>query len=354
MRVKMKSLKFKILGHSVIFLSLLTFFYSSEAEANCVVQNTNANLGTYPSTQVENGQVESIPFSSGLNCTGLATVASATYLKYVVNNVSSSLVNINDPQKTIPLEVYERFTTSFTNDGTPVRVTNSYTESIKAITLLSLFFGPDGNLSMFATVPVQGTKIVPGTYRGTLTITWFYSIPALAILGLGNFYESPGFDRPLLGIGDPEWGSGITSTMTIELTVDRDCSLLVTPINFGTAPFAQKFNPVTNTLQIRCSAGTPYSVGLSNGSSGVAPRTMINQTDSSKKLAYEIYKANTIERWGNLGSERWHSDDATRNSEVYDGSTYQEYDATAKILDSNSNALPSGTYKDNVIVEVEF
>ena len=81
---------------------------------------------------------------------------------------------------------------------------------------------------------------------------------------------------------------------------------------------------------------------------------MINQTDSSKKLAYEIYKANTIERWGNLGSERWHSDDATRNSKVYDGSTYQEYDATAKILDSNSNALPPGTYKDNIIVEVEF
>ena len=110
---------------------------------------------------------------------------------------------------------------------------------------------------------------------------------------------------------------------------------------------------MTGTVQITCSAETPYSVGLSDGQNFDQTRRMLN-TIGSGYLPYEIYKNTTTDRWGHLGTERWSSADATLNPGKYDGSAAQGYAYTAKIIDDGSNPSVVGTYKDTLTIEVAF
>lgn len=89
-------------------------------------------------------------------------------------------------------------------------------------------------------------------------------MPAVAIVGIGVFFESPGFRRGALGIGF-NWGSGADSLGSLSITVLPDCRILAQDVNFGTAAFASKLEPVQSSMGIRCSVNTPYYVSLNNG-----------------------------------------------------------------------------------------
>ena len=126
-------------------------------------------------------------------------------------------------------------------------------------------------------------------------------------------------------------------------------------MNLGTAAFADAFVPVQTSMGIRCSAKTPYNVGLNNGLNPRSrPQRAMKSETRNNYLRYEIYKNSSTERWGSNGSERWSSANATTNPGNYDAKNQQGYSFTTKILETNSDNLPAGKYSDTVTVQVEF
>ena len=101
------------------------------------------------------------------------------------------------------------------------------------------------------------------------------------------------------------------------------------------------------TINVVCSKGSTYTVGLSNGSyySGTT-RQMASGTN---RLAYDIYKGTTTtNRWGPSGSDRWSS----ANSTSLNADTVTQL-YTAQIL-TTQNTPAAGNYSDSVVVDVAF
>jgi spore coat protein U-like protein len=142
--------------------------------------------------------------------------------------------------------------------------------------------------------------------------------------------------------------------VNIELRVENDCIIQAPQLDFGTAPLAGSFNPVTRTIQIRCSARRRLYGGARQRQppSRVAVRRMAN---GSNYLAYEIYKsAVSPDRWGMLGAGSGApARAADLNPGVYNSLTNQSYTYRA-VIDPAQTTPPAGNYSDTVRIDVEF
>src|SRR5690606_18069054 len=132
------------------------------------------------------------------------------------------------------------------------------------LVVISFFSGPNSSIPFYIRVN-ENTNLVPGTYKGQFAVKWFWHIPYLGIGGVSLYYNSPNLKTHWLTGNITDWGTGQDATINIELIVEKDCKINAQNINFGTAPLVSKFKPVTGTVQITCSAQTPYTVGLSDG-----------------------------------------------------------------------------------------
>ncbi len=86
-----------------------------------------------------------------------------------------------------------------------------------------------------------------------------------------------------------------TATFQVTATVAATCSATTTNLGFGTYTGAQIDQ--TNTIDVTCTNGTTYTVGLNNGANYSAPnRRMTNGTNF---LNYDLYNdAPGGTRWG--------------------------------------------------------
>lgn len=308
----------------------------------CSTYTSGALLGPVSSFQVPS--IGEQIMSGGLSCEIIANLLSTQYIKYKVMDIPAALIHENGINQA---KIIIR-------DSQNTILSNDFEKDLSEWDWLSIFGGPDNSIPFKITVN-ETTNLKPGVYKGVLKMKWYYHIGAIGIGGVNLWtYHSPGtLWLPLAGL--VRWGTGEDSNVPLQLIVEKDCNINAQNINFGKAPLVSKFNPVTGTVQITCSAETPYSVGLSDGQNFDQTRRMLN-TIGSGYLPYEIYKNTTTtpERWGHLGTERWSSADATLNPGKYDGSAAQGYAYTAKIIDDGSNPSVVGTYKDTLTIEVAF
>ncbi|EPG40842.1 Csu type fimbrial protein [Acinetobacter colistiniresistens] len=335
---------YKTLLGSSLFLSLMSL--GSWAHADCNVSSSgNVTIAQIPSIALTESGIQSSQFSAGLQCTGFSLgVGNKTYLKYRVDQMPVNYVNS---------QTGDTLTANYLDtDNKPI--TRGREVDMSQTSLINFFNGPDGSIPFYVRIPA-GQTVSPGTYLAEtpFKVKWYYSVPALAIIGFGSFYESPGFKRPGI-FSSLNWGSGRDSSINLKIEVKSDCRISTSDVNFGTAAFAAAFEPVKTSMGVRCSAKTPYYVSLNNG---LYPRSgnqrAMKSESSNHYLTYDIYKNSTTERWGS-NSERWSSASATTNAGNYDGKTQQGYAFTAKILESNPDNLPAGTYRDTVTIQVEF
>jgi spore coat protein U-like protein len=234
-------------------------------------------------------------------------------------------------------------------------VSTGVERDLSEFAVLSLLFGGP-NKSVPFKVKVQSTiGLKPGVYTANMNIKWFYHVNAVGLLGIGLItYDSPGFLLNLIGLlGVANWGTGTSVTIPLTLTVEEDCIISTNNINFGSAAFTSQFNPVTGTVQIKCSAQTPYNVGLSDGNHFNVTRRL-KHSSQDIFIGYEVYKNSTTNRWGVLNTERWNSDAATANPSNYDAVTQQSYSFTSKILNPSNTVFPEGIYSDILQVDVRF
>lgn len=278
--------------------------------------------------------------SAGLACDVSLAVLTAHYVRLRTESLSSVLTGPGG--LTVP------FVASTTANGPSLVVNNTLDLSSTAI--LTLFAGQNSTVPLFIrTSPTANLRA--GTYTGTIGLRWFYSVCSVGIAACLSFSNSPGLVRPLLG-APTNWGQGVAVTVTVELIVQNDCIINAPSVSFGTAPLISSFNPVSRTIQIRCSAGAQYSVGLNDGANSLAGvRRMRSGTNY---LSYDLYKTSTgTQRWGSVGTARRSSETADTNPQIYNSSTNQGYDYRAVILPGQTTP-PPGTYTDTIQLDVTF
>jgi spore coat protein U-like protein len=195
------------------------------------------------------------------------------------------------------------------------------------------FFNATGTLPIsIRTLP--GAQMAAGTYKSTITVNWTWRL-CTAGLGPVCIYDQ----------------GSLTSTIDVTMIVSRDCAISAPPLDFGKAAFASSFDPVTQSISIRCSKGATYTVGMDDGTHFSSNRRLANGANS---IGYEIYyPATSAIRWGKAGAERVGSSQATANAGLYTGSTNQLYTYKAQIL-SGQPTPPPGVYTDTLTVDVQF
>ncbi|HMO74436.1 MAG TPA: spore coat U domain-containing protein [Sphingopyxis sp.] len=306
----------------------------------CTVATTSTSLGS-TSSYAAAQTVQQGSGSAGLSC-DILLAALTTH--YVGLSVDASTFELSGPAgSSIAFEA------SLTPGGAALGIGNF--QNLSSLSLVSLFSGTDNMVPIyFRTTPTAALRA--GTYTGHLDLRWFYSVCSIGVVLCVNYSASPGFVRPLPPLVPLNWGSGTPVRVNVELTIENDCIIDAPALDFGSAPLAGGFSPVTQTIQIRCSAGAAYTVGLDNGdhASGNV-RRMANGGDH---LAYEIYKgASSLDRWGLLGAERRSSTAADSNAGVYDSFTAQGF--TYRAVVGPAQPTPSvGNYSDTVRIDVEF
>lgn len=308
----------------------------------CTVSSSNINLGQYSSFEIAASSQQGSG-SGGLSCSVVLGLLSGSYVKVKVESATFKLTGGPDNQ-TI------NFSLSATENGTPIASGAEFNMSSPEI--LSLFSGPSKSLPLYIRTSAQGA-LKAGTYTGTINLRWYFSVCTIGAIVVCLPSESPGFVRPLLGIG-LNWGQGVPGTVTVTMAVTNDCVIAAPNIDFGQAPFAANFNAVTGTILIRCSAGASYSVGLSNGNYYSGGWRRMNNATTGEYLQYDIYQTSTSTlRWGSSGAERRSSSTADTNPNVYDGVVNQGFTYKARI--NPSQTTPGvGTYKDSIVLDVQF
>jgi len=326
-----------------LFAAMLALVLLAARAEACTVSAGSANLGSVSSYTVGTTSQQGSG-SAGLQCDITLALLATHYVGLRVEN--STLLLTGPGGLTIP------YIPSATQNGAALPL-NTF-ENISSTPLLSLFSGTGGTVPIYIrTTPT--TALRAGDYTGSFDLRWYYSICTVGVVACITFDNSPGLVRPLL-TAPTNWGTGVVARITVTLTVQNDCIINAPAAGFGSAPLVGSFNPITRTIQIRCSAGTSYTVGLDDGAnaSGTVRRMRYTSGSTSSYLNYEIYKTtSSTERWGSVGAARRGSGTAETNPGIYDSVTTQGYTYRAAILPGQVTP-PGGTYTDTVRVDVAF
>lgn len=322
-----------------------SFVLAGHVYAACTQsQNEWVVFENQPSIDISEGKFTAQKFNSGLKCDGLASVTSRTHMRYLVSSVPSVLRNS---------ETGETLNIHFRDDDNH-SVNAGVTNDLSKTAIFSIFSGPEGSIPFSAFVDA-GQIISPGIYNSTVQfrLKWYYSVPVLAAGPFGFFDNSPGFRR---GVGDRviSWGSGVDSTTHFRITIKPDCRISVQDVNLGTAAFANQLEQVYTDVGVRCSARTPYSVAINDGSHSNGGQRRLKSTSSNHYINYDIYKNFYDQRWGSTGAQPWISDHATNNGGIYDGRAIQIFKMRTKVTPNNPDNLPGGQYTDKLIMQIIF
>lgn len=315
------------------------FAFTPQTAFACTVATTSTNLGS-ASSYVVAASSQQASGSAGLSC-DILLAALTTH--YVGLRVDASTFQLTGPGgSTIGYEA------SLTPGGAALTVGNF--QNLSSFSLVSLFSGTSNSIPIYIrTIPTAGLRA--GTYSGFLDLRWYYSVCSLGVAVCLAYSSSPGFVRPIL-LTPLDWGSGTPVRVNVTLTVENDCIINAPNVDFGTAPLVGSFSPVTRTIQIRCSAGAAYTVGLDDG--GHASGGQRRMASGGNFLSYELYKGiSSPDRWGVSGGARRSSASAETNPLILDSLTAQEFVYRAAILPGQPTP-PAGQYSDTIRVDVEF
>ncbi|WP_243078949.1 spore coat U domain-containing protein [Pantoea sp. MQR6] len=322
----------------IVLLLGLLLMLPSLARAACGLPASNASFGTV-TTFAANTTVSSTSTNANVNCgagAGLSLLGG--------NQITFQLTgatNVNGTRGTL------KRSGDTGTDNIPVRLcTDSACANELVIggaayvynstTLLNLA-GLLGSLNFAIPVylrSVAGQTVAAGTYTVTLNMAVTYNVcTSVSLLGICL---------------TPQTGSGVIP-ITVTVILTNDCTAITAPnVSFGSAPLVGSFSAVSQTINVLCSKGSTYTVGLSNGS--YAAGSVRNMANGTNRLSYEIYKGTTSNRWGPSGTERWSS--STSTSVTADGLT-RGFNYTARVLTSQ-NTPPAGNYTDSVVVDLTF
>ncbi|BBU44377.1 hypothetical protein PPTS312_22920 [Pseudomonas putida] len=182
-----------------------------------------------------------------------------------------------------------------------------------------------------------GSNVAAGLYQENLTVAWSWDYCS----GIGALGICLGRDV----------GSG-TKTLNVSLTVTNDCQITTPDISFSSAPVVAGFGTVSQSLNVSCTKGSNYTVGLDDGQNVSGGRRRM-KSSANNYLAYDIFKSAGTVRWGSSGAARRASTDADVNPGAGTGIGSQVFNYNAKVYTDQATP-PAATYSDSVILDVQF
>jgi len=321
-------------------LALLALLACMRAQALCqVLATTPATFGLVNSTLIRTTVQTTTAPSAGLSCTGslLTLLRSDDSFKatFTANNGTTGLVG-----PTGDVILY----TLYANNSTSYPITRGQPYDFARngiIDALGLLGGTSPK-----TVPIylrtqMTSNVAAGLYQETFTVAW--SIDYCWGLGLGSAC-----------LGRQVFNA--TTTLTINLTVTNDCQISSPNIVFGSAPVVSGFATVSQNVNLACTKGSAYTVGLDDGQNVAGGRRRM-KSSAGNYLAYDIFKSGGGVRWGSLSSARRASSDADINPGNGNGSGSaagsQVFNYNARVYTDQATP-PAGDYLDSVILDVQF
>nr|WP_233631133.1 MULTISPECIES: spore coat U domain-containing protein [unclassified Pseudomonas] len=294
---------------------------------------TPSSFGTLNSTLVRSSAQTASSTNAGLSCSGslLSLLTASDHFYVTITSSRSGLTGANGD--VVPYTLYADATTRF-----PItRGTRFDFAPAGIIDALGLLNGSSPRSVPLYLRTVPGANVAAGAYSETLSIFWDWNY--CSGIGLGNV---------CLG---RDIGSG-TQTLTVNLTVSNDCLIVSPPISFGSAPVVAGFTTVNQSINVACTKGSAYTVGVGDGQNAAAGRRRM-KSSANAYLAYDIFKGAGSVRWGTASGARRASSEADVNPGTGTGTGSQVFNYNAKVY--TDQATPAaGTYLDSVTVDIQF
>lgn len=325
------------LKQGVYSLALLASLgFAEQARAACsVVSTVPAGFGSVSSMTVRTAAQTSSTTNAGLSCgaTLISLLAANDHFYATITSATSGMVGPTGD--VIGYTIYANNSTSY-----PItRGTQFDFASNNIAQSLGLVSGPGNKTVPIYLGSITGSNVAAGVYSETLSIFWSW-----------NYCHTLGTGSICLG---RDIGTG-TASLTVSMTVINDCQITAPNISFGSAPVVSGFSAVTGqTINIACTKGSAYTVGLSDGQNPVSVGGRRQMISGGNLLAYDIFKSATTTRWGSVTTARRASSTAEVNPGNGLGTGSQIFNYNAKIY-TDQNTPPGGTYIDNVVLDVGF
>jgi len=110
----------------------------------------------------------------------------------------------------------------------------------------------------------------------------------------------------LLAGGAAQAQTTVSSTLNVTITIGAACNIgNITPVDFGTRGVLDTQVDAQGSIDVSCTGGTTFNIGLDGGSGTViATRRMVNQT-GLQTVSYQLFReAARTSVWGNtIGSD---------------------------------------------------
>lgn len=142
-----------------------------------------------------------------------------------------------------------------------------------------------------------------------------------------------------------EMGAGDSVTFSVQATISDSCTVTANNLNFGSVGFLTGNIDETSSVNVTCTNGLPYDVGLDGGLSGATDPTIRIMTLSSENVTYGLYRdsARTLP-WGDTIGTDTAAGTGTGSSQAL--TVYGR-------VPTQSTPTP-GTYTDTIVVTVTF
>lgn len=109
----------------------------------------------------------------------------------------------------------------------------------------------------------------------------------------------------LLGVaGESAQAAQATANLTVTATVSDACGVADAALAFGVvAPTTGTVTPITGAINVTCTLGTAFTVGLGNGLNASSGARRMRKGATTDYLTYEIYRDLLgLSRFGDTGS----------------------------------------------------
>ncbi|SDT96583.1 Spore coat protein U (SCPU) domain-containing protein [Pseudomonas orientalis] len=323
-----------LFGMGLFGLALLC---SGKALAACSVGATvPASFGSISSMTVRTAAQTSSTTSAGLSCTS-SLISLLVSSDHFYATITSSQSGLRGPTgDVIGYTIYGTNSTSY-----PIArgAQFDFGGAGGIAQIIGLIAGPGPKSVPLYLGSITGSNVAAGVYTETLSIAWNW-----------NYCSGVGLGGICLG---RDIGSG-TASLTVSMTVTNDCQITAPNISFGSAPVVSGFTAVSGqTINIACTKGSAYTVGLSDGQNAVGVGGRRRMISGANYLAYDIFKSAGTTRWGSVGAARRASSTAEVNPGNGLGTGSQVFNYNARIY-TDQPTPPAGIYLDNVVLDVGF
>ncbi|MBK5011432.1 spore coat protein U domain-containing protein [Pseudomonas sp. S60] len=313
--------------------ALVALLCAGPAWAKCAaVPTTPALFGTLNSTQVRSAVQSASTLNAGLQCNGtvLGVLSASDSFKLTVQAATGGLVGPNGD--VIAYTLYADATSRY-----PITRGVAFEYGRTGILeLLGLLGGAPKAVPLYLRTQL-GSNVAAGVYQETLTLGWAW-----------NYCEGIGLAGLCVGRDNSE---GVQA-LTVSLTVTNDCQITTPNITFAAAPVVTAFGTVAQSLNVSCTKGSSYTVGLDDGQNAAVGRRRM-KSSANNYLAYDIFKGAGTVRWGAAGSARRASADADINPGAGTGTGSQVFNYNARVY-TDQPTPPAASYSDSVVLDVQF